>query len=434
MKLFGKKKEEKMENLVAQPLNYWEEKSYMMAITGDKEENVLDGIADRVSKIDGVQVLSEKLGEDGISGQIELQYDGENYEVGFYTCEFSMPFMLEEIERQQYFFTSEELNAISAADSALTIFMEFKEDSKKSFHLQIKLAVAMVPDMLALMDESAERMISARWARMAAESKVTPAAGDLYIVQGIQGEHGNVWLHTHGLCRCGLTELEIVESDKENYNNHYHVLTTLASMLIDKNGKDKEPYTYIGNLSEQLPLVVTHIPWTEGLKEYEKLDLGGVKDREGGHNTRTSLVFAYKSPQDAQEGILTKISDYDHQWGDNPLFFISNEETERMKALARERFHFVRELAENPENRILLKLGLIVDEEHREETNDTEHIWFELRSFEEEKFKAVLLQEPYYIAAMHQGDEGYYSLEDVTDWSVSTKDFRITPNTAYLLL
>ena len=53
--------------------------------------------------------------------------------------------------------------------------------------------------------------------------------------------------------------------------------------------------------------------------------------------------------------------------------------------------------------------------------------------FDGEKFKAKLLQEPYFVKNMHQNDEGWYTVEDVTDWVIYTPKYSVTPNTAYLL-
>ena len=44
-----------------------------------------------------------------------------------------------------------------------------------------------------------------------------------------------------------------------------------------------------------------------------------------------------------------------------------------------------------------------------------------------------LTQEPYDIAALHEGDEGTYFLEEMTDWLLYTPFGRISPNMIYLL-
>ena len=425
------KKKEKSEVLQEAPLGYWEEKSYMLAVPKDESKDLLEGVFERVAAIEGVEIMGKCLPCEEQPGKIILVYDGEEYEVGFYESDFTLPEML---GGQTHYFSEEEIAGMRHAKKALTVFMEFREDCKKSYHLQLKLVVAMVPELLGIMDESAEKMISARWAVMAANSSVTPGSNDLFMVQAISGKTNEVWLHTHGLCRCGISELEILQSDKKNYNNHHQVISTLGSYLLDK----KEPFTpgessaYIGVLTNEQPVVVTYLPWTEGLKEYKKLTLGGAADRKEGHNSRTGLVFAYKSEEDEQRGKLSKISEFDRVWGDNPVFFISNEETARMKALAMERFHFVKEQADNKDNKIIIKIGLLVDD--ADSNMEREHIWFELIAFEEDRFKARLLQEPYNVEGMHTGDEGWYKVEDVTDWMIYTPEFPVSPDKAYLLV
>ncbi len=431
--LFNKKKSQ--ESLKEAPLGYWEEKSYMIALPKDESQDMQEGIFERISAIQGLKIKAKNMPVESEErpGSIIFEYDGEEYEVGYYVGEFQWSELL---GMRNYLFSQEEITKIKAASKGLTLFMEFHEDCKKSFHLQLKLAVAMVPNLLALVDESGEKMISAKWAVMAAASAVTPGPEDIYTVQAVSDKKGEVWLHTHGLLRCQITELEILQSDTKNYDNHYHLLSTFASSLIDK----KEPFIpkenskYIGILINRQPIVVTCVSWTEALKEYKKLSLGGLKDRQQGHNSKTSPIFVYKSEEDEKNRKLSKVSEYNSLLGDNPMFFISNEETDRMRALARERFHYVKEHAQNPDNTAMIKIGLLRDD-NEEGSNELEqeHIWFELLAFEGDKFKAKLTQEPYAVEDMHEGDEGVYTIDDVTDWIIYTPNYSVTPGTAYLL-
>ena len=430
MKILNLFKKDEEEELKEAPLGYWEEKSYMIAIPRDDTRDLVKGIFERVEAINGVQIKEKIELTEEEPGKIVLEYDGEEYEVGFYPVDFAMP---EIAQFNSFYFTDEEIKRLKKARQALTIFMEFHNDAKKSYHLQLKLAVAMVPDLIGIMDESAEKMLPARWAIMAASSNVVPSSNDLYTVQAVSEENGEVWLHTHGLCRCGYTELEILQSDKENYNNHYNLISTFANYIIGKMHKfdPRENGAYIGILINRQPVVVTCVSWTEGLKEYDNLDLGGLEDREEGHNSKTSIMFIYKSEEDEKNKKLSKVSEYDNLWGDNPIFFISNEETDRMKALARERFHFVKAESQNKENSIIIKIGLKVDDS---DNDNLEHIWFELLEIDGDRFKARLTQEPYNVNNIHEGDEAWFTVEDITDWIIYTPKFRVTPGSVYVLI
>lgn len=272
-------------------------------------------------------------------------------------------------------------------------------------------------------------MLPAKWVNMAATSKVLPSSKDLFNVQAVTDPNGEVWLHTHGLCRAGISELEILDSNQEVYQQHYNLIITYAMYLIDR--KERDYYyqgAYIGNLINGEPVVVTSIPWTKGIGEYKKIKLGNTKDRKNGHNSKTSIIFLYTSEEEEKNHILKKVSIYNEYWGQNPLFFFSDEETERMASLARERFSYVKEAIKDKDNQVLLKIGLPLKKKGK-----FEHIWFELLEIKGKKFKAKLTQEPYDIKNMHTGDEAWYTIDDITDWIIYTKTAAVNPSNAYLL-
>lgn len=412
--------------LVEKPLEYWEEKSYMMVVPPIYNDDILKKSIDALSSNKDFKVLNIDYEINGVIN-VKIKYEKEEYLVGFYTGGLSVP---EYYLHKNFLFSEEEKTALLSAHQAITIFMEFGSNAKKSFQLQLKIATTLIPDLIGVLDESAEKMLPAKWVQMIATSKVLPSSKDLFTVQAVQDKKDKVWLHTHGLCRCHTTELEILESDKAHYEQHYNLLSTYAMYLIDK----KEPFepryngSYIGRLINGYPVVVTCAPWTEGILEYKKAKLGNIKDRENGHNTKTSIVFLYTSEEEENNHTLRKVSLYDELWGENPIFFFSDEETNRMRDLARERFSYVKENFKNKDNTILIKIGLPLKEEGK-----FEHIWFELLEIKGNKFKCKLTQEPYDIENIHTGYEDWYTINDVTDWIIYTKEFAVSPSNAYLL-
>lgn len=54
--------------------------------------------------------------------------------------------------------------------------------------------------------------------------------------------------------------------------------------------------------------------------------------------------------------------------------------------------------------------------------------------FDGERFKGQLIQEPYDVSHMHEGDEAWFTVEDVTDWIIYLEEFSVAPDTAYLLV
>ena len=416
------------EGLVEQPLGYWERNSYLLAITDDDLDEAVDKFLDRITSIKSLRVIdSQKLSKEE-PGQATIEYEGEEYYIGFYPTDFSLP---EAYLSGNFYFSNEELHSLRNASKALTIFMKFNKDSYKSYHLHLKLIMASVNNLIGVMDESAERILPTKWVKMTAESNILPQSMDLYTVQAIYEDEGNLWLHTHGLCRCGLTELEILDSDKENYRNHYNLLSAFASYLLDKKTDftPMQDYVKIGFLFNENPIIVTYLSWTKALAYFDNLELGNAQNRKEGHNSKTSVIFVYKTEEDAKNGNLSKVSDCNDLWGENLLFFISDEETEKMKKLAIERFDYVKECAKNEDNEIVVKIGLPSGNANSE----PENIWFKLIEVDGDRFKARLDQDPLIVKDIKKGDEKWFTKENVVDWTIYTKEFSITPSTVYLL-
>lgn len=425
MSLFKRKNEA---NLQEAPLGYWEKASYMMAIPENNNYEFLPSeIIEKIKDIEEVTFESDYFDKKTNVLYVKLKYHDEEYKIGFYSGGLNLP---DTYINPSFYLSEEEIKKLHNIKKALTIFMEFKKNAKKSFHLQLKIATKVVPNLIGLIDESAERLLPAKWAMITANSKVAPGPSDMYNIHAVYTESGEVWMHTHGLCRCGLTELEILKSNKENYKNHYNVINIFASYIIDKNGEfnPREQIAFLGILSNRTPIVATCKSWVDALSEYDNLELGGILDRKQAHNTRTSPIFLYKTEEDEKNKKLSKVTDYDNSWGDNPIFFFSDEETQRMKTLAKERFDYVKKAFKNKDNKIIIKIGLPIDS-----GESFEHIWFELIEFDKNKFKARLTQEPYNVSNIHEGDEKWFTLEDVTDWIIYTPKFDISPKNIYLL-
>lgn len=412
---------------VEAPLNYWEEMSYMLVVTpGDASEYAKKAI-DNISKMSIIKVKDKKFDVERGFVNLRIEYEKDTYDVGLYPGGISIP---EFYLNNGLLFSEEDKKRLLSAKDSVTLFMKYNEKYDVSYHLQLKLVTALVPDLIGVLDESAEKMLPAKWVFNAASAKTCPCPASLFNVHAVQGKNDEVWLHTHGLCRCGIPELEILESDAKNYQNHYNLISTYATYLLDKNkkGEDIGESAFIGRLIDGNPVVVTSRRWTEGINEYKHLKLGNLKDRAGGHNTKTNIIFLYRTEEDEKNDVLSKVSIYDKLWGDNPLFFISDEETARMKSLAMERFDCVKEAFKDKDNHILIKVGIPLKQKGK-----FEHIWFELLEIKGKKFKGKLTQEPYDVPDMHTGDEAWYTVDDVTDWVIYTKKFSVIPDNSYLL-
>ena len=404
------------------------EKSYMIAVPRNKESiNEVGEMLTRLSGKEGIKILSHKFEE---VLEMLLEVDGKEYPVEVIPMDFEIP----EMFRVQHLFPDLDIEAVSKAEIGLSVQMEFGEDALDSYHAQLKIIHTLLPDLLAVLDASSEKILSGKWVALAAESMIAPSPRYIYTVQAVGGDDTSVWLHSHGLNRCGLPEIEVLDSTKDTYEKHYHVLETMANHMLEREEPlEKGEPLYIARVTEEIPLVGTLIDWKEAISLYPEDMLGGECDREDSHNENTCCLFVYSSYENMENGKYAPLSIYDDLLKSNPIYMISHRETERMKKLAAERISYMLKASENSENKILIKIGLDMDEEFREEENQFEHIWFELLEVSENAVTCRLTQEPYYVKDMHEGSVGTYPFERITDWLIFTKERRLTADDVYLL-
>lgn len=404
-------------------------KSYMLAVPSEPRDiENLSMFLERLRITGAFQLASERMEEDTLF--LEINYNGDVYSAEIYPTDFTVP----ELYRCQHLFPDVDAKAIQAAQFGLAVVLEFGENPLASYHLQLKLIYALLPDVIAVLDDSSEKILSGRWVILAAQSSVPPAPRYLFTAQAVSGDDDCVWLHTHGLNRCGLPELEVLNSNKETYQTHYNTLETLACRLLEAENIPEcgEPF-FLAYVTQGVPLVVTLIDWEEAVSCYPPDMLGGKNDREHGHNEDTCAVFVYPSQKSIEERNFSSLAVYDELLQGNPIYMLTTSETRRMKALAAERIGFLFQAFSDKKNHLLVKLGLLVDEAYRSESNEREHIWFEVTDIKDGQITAKLTQEPYYIAGLHEGHVGTYGAEDVTDWLIFTPERRLTPDDVYIL-
>lgn len=424
MGLFRKKEKEKEQVQVFEA-----EKSLMLAIP--EGTNHFENLDQTLSLIQDSELIEFIEAEEGDRLKIRFSVEDIAYEAFIWANAVEIPQMY----NLQHFFPDVDMEKIAKANMGLMVEMVYAEEALMSYHAQLKLITAMMPNVLAVLDISAEKILSGRWVSMAAWSKVAPSPRYLFTVQAVSGKGKEVWLHSHGLNRCGLPELEILNSDKETYETHYNIVENTAKRLLDMDEKlPLKEHLYLAMVTNEIPLMVTLVHWREAIENYKKNILGGKRDRDEAHSGNTCCIFCYTSPDNLEKKKYEPVMVYDELLSGNPLYMLTNEETARMKALALERLALMKKKIGAPETTILVKIGLEVDEEFKEDGNSREHIWFELNDAQDGQVTATLTQEPYYIKDLHEGAVRTYPEGDITDWIVFADGERYSPDDAYLMV
>lgn len=379
-----------------------------------------------------------------------IEYQSTEFKVELNVC------YLKELNLEEFNFANaidqESIDEAMQQEYYLETSLFFELDPLSSFHLQLKILDAIVPKASLAIDFTSYRLLSAKWLHLAASSSTPPSPDYLYIIHAVHDEDEDTglrkyWLHTHGLQRCGSIELEML-----NFTQGVEQMYTLLNMTVKKfltsptREREKFAIGYDG-----MGIDISWLRWEEALKDFPELSLGGFSDREGEDNVHagaSGVLFA------VEDGNMVSPEIYVSTLAENPIYYITTEETLRMSELAKERFNVfekifhrehktpekksflkglfrLKEDDSTPQWTFLVKLGLVVDDANSE--TEREHLWFEVLSISKDLIKGKLLNQPYWISGLNEGDVNEYPLEMLTDWIIYSPDNTYSPDSSYLL-
>lgn len=325
---------------------------------------------------------------------------------------------------------------VMKAEGNITFNFDFHDDKRAGYLLQLRILMGICDCVAAVYDESAYKILPIEQIKYLLSMETPPAYNVLFNVHITYDEDGTYWLHTHGLNRCGMIELEILKV-KDFINQYYELLKCTATIYLEKGLPQEDEHTLVGYAS-MANIEVKWTPWEKALETETKRHLfqkksvfcGSLKDREDGHNTPSGILYAY------YENKFQPITVYEKFLDDNPILFISDEETLRMAAYAKEAIQHFRvmfeEQKDNEDYCFMIKAGMDVDN-HDEMTGDHEHVWFEISDLKEDTFYGELINEPYGISTMKCGESYEVSLDRLSDYLIFRKDASaLTPADMYL--
>lgn len=283
------------------------------------------------------------------------------------------------------------------------------------FHEQLAVLAVLVPDALVVLDANAYTPRPGDWLREAAGCVVPPRPEALFVVHCVHDEQSEqAWLHTHGLDRCGSIELDALDVPIPDAPLVHQLVNCVATMMIEQGPPDPGVAFLAGR-----DLELCWLPWEEGLKKHGKGCLGGKHDRDEPHGGARGLLFVPTKGFWGRK--LASPACYAPVLADNPMLYVSTMETERRSLLANERLERFRRLVElgrpcGQRVMFLVKLGYPMDGNDDEEQR--EHLWFEVHAMSDETVDATLLNEPYHVASLKEGQRDLHALDKLSDWSV----------------
>ncbi|UTC61649.1 DUF4026 domain-containing protein [Treponema sp. OMZ 787] len=364
---------------------------------------------------------------------VRIFYKDSEYNLSISITDFSS----EKLKDFMYnhIFTENEKEFIKKAKNAVLTEMVCNGNPLNSYHLQIKIIAEILhKNLIAVYDSNSINVLSGRWVEHAAKSSVPPCPLYAFSIHAVPDKKGDfIWLHTHGLSRYGLNELDILDSKPDFCIEHSHLLQNLALNLIC--GADKN-CAYIGILQDHTPIICSLVMYKDALNYYQNNNVA-IPEALSPDNKHTDdshlAVFLFTSAAEYKEKHYRQISVFEKKRFENPIYFISETEMHRRKILAEERFGFVKSHFEKKASSVLIKISIPVDKEFYSEENKIEYIWFELQKIAETELTLKSIQDAYYVEGIEKETVTKYNIEYMSDWIIYTGKEMITPDDVYRL-
>lgn len=322
------------------------------------------------------------------------------------------------------------------AEARLAIATEtqFGAEPLADFHRQAQVVLAAAPDTPVVLDHSAADLHSGDWLRDVASASVPPGITATFRIHAVsegEGRAERLWLHTHGLTRFGLTELEMVDIPGAAGETLVEVMNYFASMFASYGMPPPgEPF---GFGDEKL----VWLPWAEAQAHVREGTWG--RDRGAEHAAPSAVLLRppgglFRRGYGNPAGLAKQID------RNTPVVAFTDAETQRMAALAKERLpRFLAlqsQFGTDTDNWLfLVHIGLPVDPEFESEkgVSEQEHLWFQVHAMGEAEVEATLVNQPLGIKALRAGQRGTWPLDGLSDWTIMCHYGRFDPSTIFFL-
>lgn len=319
-------------------------------------------------------------------------------------------------------------DAAASARSGVVLTMESRcEHILRDRKLMLRfLRAVMGTDGVVAMDHTAQKV----WTRDALDDELVHDADldveGIFNLQAITDDSGNAyWVHTHGLSAIGGFDFDIFEPSEESTSGIWDLARALAFHILEGSIGPSTPKFQLMYPRGDIRLVemdyfLEHTDpalrekIASDLDEEHRKNHSVICEPEGSFLGR---MFAGKALQPVR--FLTR------ELPENPMFSFSTAATELMAERARKTYPVLRSLHQEfgkypfP---CMVKLGIQTDS-----GDDREHMWFEVNDLYDDAIDATLINQPYGVSSIKEGDRRKHSIDLITDWGIMTPAGMITP-------
>ncbi|MHC5113293.1 MAG: DUF4026 domain-containing protein [Planctomycetota bacterium] len=304
-------------------------------------------------------------------------------------------------------------------------------DPLREFGRLMQVFSCALPEVAAVLDVNTTRWyLRDTLQEMFACDDIEPPAYVLWVIQAVETVPGSkpaersVWLHTHGLWRCGAPELELLEVPSDLAQAAADLLNGVAALSLERPlPAPGAPYE-IGT-----GLTVSIQPWEAVAPFVPHGAAGGMSDRTDAHAGARGVICAAE-PQGAYRKLWVCPTEVVRRLADDEAgVYLTEQATKRQSRLARAEWGHLRTAFEagggQEHPSVPVRFGVKAGFASDADPTSREHLWFEIRKFDGQRVEGCLVNQPLTVSGLSKGDVEWIERDTISDWRV------VTPNGAY---
>jgi uncharacterized protein YegJ (DUF2314 family) len=227
------------------------------------------------------------------------------------------------------------------------------------------------------------------------------------------------WLHTHGLEALGAFDIDVVRPSPMLAQHVADPLRALALAALEGLVTPTSFYFQLGNPGGVVDLVPADDFNAQAAREDASL-----RSHDEHHSGRRAVVcqprglFSLFRRRPVPSRFLSTL--------DGPFVVnFTSQATAQMAARARRTLDVFKGLVAEfgPD----LPNGLKIGYPTAGDPTGKEHLWFEVHAFDGERVDATLMNQPFDVPSLQQGQRGWHSVAEATDWIVMSPAGPMTP-------
>ncbi len=290
-------------------------------------------------------------GQDGSTAQPRWRLSAR-LDVGGIEATYSllpMPSPMSEVPAVSYrSFDERQRGNVTLSAWSIAVSTVFDDDSLGSYHRQLRVLAAIEPESAGIFDGASESFSTGAWLQRTAASLIPPPASAMWRIDLVSDQHCEqcaedaqdgaarqpvhddqpiAWLHTHGLARCGLPEIEVLGVPAPAARWFGGLVNAVASHYLRRGLPLPGEVMSIGH-----GIDVVWEPWERAAAlAVPPHKAGGQVEREASHTHPAAAVYA----TDPQTGVRLSMDTLASLLAHEQVFFVHPAETTRMELQSR---------------------------------------------------------------------------------------------------